>query len=160
MKQLGVILSSDGNTATVSVQRMSACSGCHKANPGMETEGYSACHECSVFPVETEMTVRAHNEAGADAGDRVVVETASRTVLGYAAAVFLLPLILAVIGGILFSFFGEWTGWPYLGALTGFVGAFVFVKLVVDRYASEKTTYTIVKIIRKSGMSGKTGETG
>ena len=154
MRQLGTVLSvlPDGSRAQVSVQRMSACEGCHKANPGMQTENtneprYSACHECSMFPQETELSVSAENPAGAETGDRVVLESESKQILGYAAGVFLLPIfaaaVLGMLGGLLFPY--VWAA--YLFAVLGFVGAFLFVKLVLDRHAKTHTVYTIVKIL-------------
>lgn len=154
MRQLGIVtaVSADGTRASVRVQRMSACEGCHKANPGMNAEQtgeilYSACHECSMFPLETELQTDAENPAGAEAGDRVILESRSVQILGYAAGVFLAPLLLAaifgVLGGILFS--AAWAA--YLAAVIGFCGAFALVKLVLDRHAKTHTVYTVVRIL-------------
>ena len=37
MRLFGIVTESINRTATVEVKRMSACSGCHRANPGMES---------------------------------------------------------------------------------------------------------------------------
>ena len=149
MRQIGRItaLSEDGRQAIAAVTRTSACSGCHKADPGMMTGGGTACRECTLFPQDTEMTVTAENGAGAAVGDRVILETETQTVLGYAAAVFLLPLALALAGGLLCRLLSDAAWVTALGAVCGFVLAYVFLRLVVDRNASRKTVYTVVKIL-------------
>ena len=155
MRQIGIVTEIKQNIATVEVKRMSACSGCHKANPSMDPAptdtiaDTSHCHECSMFPVDTEMTVSAVNEIGAAAGDRVVIESSTELILGYAAAVFLLPIGLAFLFGCIFALVipAEWSA--YLGAVIGFVGAFAAVKLIFDRRAKEKTVYTIIKRLMK-----------
>ena len=154
MRQLGTVrgILPDGEHAEVAVQRMSACEGCHKANPGMQTEDtdgvrYSACHECSMFPQETELCVSAENPLGAETGDRVILESESRQILGYAAAVFLLPIFAAAVCGMLGGLFLPYSWAAYLLAVLGFCGAFLFVKLVLDRHAKTHTVYTIVKIL-------------
>lgn len=155
MRQIGQVtaLSDNGMRAVVSVARMSACSGCHKADPGMMTEGNAACHACPVFSQDTEMTVTAENAAGAEIGARVVLETETQTVIGYAAAVFLLPLALALAGGVVCRFLSDAVWMTALGAVCGFVSAFVFLRLVVDRGAAQRTVYTVVKILgNRSGV--------
>ena len=155
MRQIGIVTEISGRCAAVEVKRMSACSGCHHANPGMDANqnenptDTSHCHECSMFPVDTEMTVRAVNEIGAGIGDRVVIESATELILGYAAAVFLLPIGAAFLFGCLLALAigAEWSA--YLGAVLGFIGAFAAVKLIFDRRAKEKTVYTIIKRLTK-----------
>ena len=155
MRQIGIVLALDHARAVVEVKRMSACSGCHRANPGMEPQpnerlsDTSHCHECSMFPVDTEMTVSAVNEIGAAVGERVVIESATELILGYAAAVFLLPIGAAFLGACLLAlaYPTEWSA--YLGAVLGFIGAFAAVKLIFDRRAKEKTVYTIIKRLTK-----------
>lgn len=155
MRQIGIITECMNQTATVEVKRMSACSGCHKANPGMDPgsgevlSDVSHCHECSMFPVDTEMTVRAVNEIGAGIGERVVIESATELILGYAAAVFLMPIGLAFLCGCIFALAIPTTWSAYLGAVIGFIGAFAAVKLIFDRRAKEKTVYTIIKRLTK-----------
>ena len=152
-----------GNSAQVAVRRMSACEGCHKANPGTENVGetqYASCHECSIFPVETDMTVTAVNEIGAGIGDRVLLESSSQMILGYAAAVFLLPIFLAVALGVLFAALLPYVWSAYLGAVIGFAGAFLLVKVCVDRHAKEKTVYTIIGMISANGGNQTADEYG
>ncbi len=148
MRQIGIITKTNETTAEISVRRLSACDGCHKANPGMQTDDgvvYASCHECSMFPTETALSVTAENPIGAAVGDRVVIESSSQLILLYAAAVFLLPLLLAAVLGVAFAAWMDAVWSPYLGAVVGFVGAFVLVKLIFDRHALTHTTHTIIK---------------
>lgn len=152
MRQIGIVTEIKNQKTTVEVRRMSACSGCHRANPGMDTASdadISHCHECSMFPQETEMTVSAINEIGAAVGERVVIESSTELILGFAAAVFLLPIGAAFLIGCLFALVIPASWSPYLGAVIGFVGAFAAVKLIFDRRAKEKTVYTIIKRLTK-----------
>ena len=113
----------------------------------MHTAGESPCHECSMFPVQTDFHVRAYDEIGVEVGQRVEVESQSARVLGYAAAVFFLPLLLAFLGGLLGALFSSQAWVAYLCAALGFILAFVFVKLVIDKTAKEKTEYRIVAVL-------------
>ncbi len=153
MRQIGVVLTTEEEVAYVAVQRMSACEGCHKANPGTETEGVPACHECMMFPMETTMQVKAENPIGAREGDRVVLESETATVLGYAAAVFLAPILMAFLLGVLLALLWRHPAAPYVGAVFGFVGTFLLLRLVLDRYAgareAEKTSYTVTDILKR-----------
>ncbi len=152
MRQTGTVKSVSQRYAVVEVQRMSACSGCHKADPGMGTAGMTACHDCSMFPQDSVLTVTAQNAVGAFVGDRVELETATQTVLGYAAAVFLLPLLLAVLGGVLGRFIYDAVWTPYVGASVGFILAFVMIRLILERTAKQKMTYTVVKILPRQSV--------
>lgn len=71
--------------AEVAMRRESACSG--------------ECGSCGGCSAQAQtITVRARNALGAAAGDRVVVETAGRTVLSAALLVYLVPLVLFFVG--------------------------------------------------------------
>ncbi len=71
-------------TAEVACRRASACGG--------------DCGHCGGCTDAQTVLVRARNPIGAKPGDRVVVESASRQVLGAAVAVYLLP-VLSLLGG-------------------------------------------------------------
>lgn len=71
-------------TAEVACRRASACGG--------------DCGHCGGCTDAQTVLVRAQNPIGAKPGDQVVVESASRQVLGAAAAVYLLP-VLSLLGG-------------------------------------------------------------
>ncbi len=84
-QQARVIRLVDGQTAMVAVQRKSACSGdCH------------TCHGCP-HPEET-VVVSAGNPLGAEAGDEVVIRSATGRVLKLAMMLYLMPLALFFLG--------------------------------------------------------------
>lgn len=70
--------------AEVAVRRLSACGG--------------SCASCESCALERELKVLAVNSAGAQPGQRVLLESCSRTVLGAALLVYLLPLVFFVGG--------------------------------------------------------------
>ncbi|NLK39510.1 MAG: SoxR reducing system RseC family protein, partial [Clostridiales bacterium] len=77
-----------GEIATIEIMRSSACDGCHKNGGG--------CVSCDIFGLNKTITAKAENRVGAAAGDRVIIETESGRVIGYAAVVFLLPIVVAL----------------------------------------------------------------
>lgn len=88
MKQNAVVVSCDGKYASVRVDRQSMCSGCHKGCS-------DACALYKIFGAKTEFEAKAVNKAGAEIGDRVVVEASDSTVNLNAFFVFLLPVIIS-----------------------------------------------------------------
>lgn len=57
------------------------------------------CAKCGGCGVEVQtLLVTARNEAGASVGDRVTIEGENKTVLGLAALVYTLPLVLFFLG--------------------------------------------------------------
>ncbi len=145
VRQIGIVVAVTARGAAVEVQRMSACDACHRGQ--QKAAGERTCSECRMFPTDDKMTVEAVNEIGARVGDRVTIETATEQVLGYAAAVFLLPLLLAVVGGCVFAWLIEAAWSVYVGAMIGFFGAFAAVKYTVDKHAKTKTVYTVIRIL-------------
>lgn len=88
MTQTAKVIATENGLATVEVVRHSACDGCHKAEEG-------GCAACSLLGGNNTMRTTARNPLGACPGDRVTVEASSRRTIGYAALVFLFPLLLA-----------------------------------------------------------------
>lgn len=85
MQQQATVKKIEGSSALIEVRRKSACAG-----------DCDSCHGC-VHPEET-ITVSACNDAGAAAGDRVLVESSSAQVLSLAALVYLMPIVLMALG--------------------------------------------------------------
>ena len=138
MQQIGVVKEICGEFASVEVSRKSACEGCH-ANADGE------CAACVSF-VSKETIARAENSANARIGDRVVLETDSGTVILYAAAVFVFPIILAIAGYMLGSLF-KLDAAAYIGAILGFVLAFTVVWATLNKRASKRCDVRIVRIL-------------
>lgn len=90
--------------ATVFLLRQSACSGdCH------------SCGGCGA--VREELFVRADNPIGAKVGDLVTIETETKTILGAAFLVYLVPIILFFLG----CWIGDQTGYAVVMGAVGFV---------------------------------------
>ena len=116
--------------AEVMVRRKSACAG--------------DCGRCGGCGEQAQtITVRAYNAVGAAEGDRVIVESAGRTVLSAAMLVYLVPLVL---------FFAGWAagcavglpGWAAvccaLGFLLGIVPAVCYNRYLIRK---KPVRYTI-----------------
>ena len=79
-------------TAEVAVKRLSACGG--------------SCASCESCALERELKIRALNHVGARPGQRVLIESQSRTILGAALLVYLLPLGAFLAGYLLAALCG------------------------------------------------------
>lgn len=127
--------------AVVSVERRSACDGCHKA------EGDKGCSVCSLLGGNREARARALNTAGASVGDTVALESRTSRILSYAAFVFLLPVILGLVGYLLgfYAFsLGEWAiALAFWGIVLSFLPIWLYSKLVV----SHRLDVEIVEIL-------------
>ena len=139
MRQIGIVTAVESGYSIVEVSRKSACEGCHANADGN-------CSACITIGKRTTVC-RAENLVGAKVGDRVAVETESGTVLLYAAAVFLFPLILAVIGYFAATFI-PYEAAPYIGAVSGFVIAFPTVVFTLNRKASKRLDVKIVQVLK------------
>lgn len=74
-----------GDRAEVACRRQSACSG--------------DCHQCAGCGAAQEVvTVTAENHLGAVPGDKVLVESSTKTVLAVAAVACLVPMLLFFLG--------------------------------------------------------------
>ena len=132
----------DKDVAVVSVARRAACDGCHKATDG------KGCSVCTLLGSKGETRARAKNTAGARLGDTVEVESRTRRILGYAALVFLLPVVLAIAGyaiGVICSL-GE--GLTLLVAFSGLVISFLLIFLYSKLVVAHRLDVEIVAILQ------------
>ena len=111
----------DNGTATVMLQRESACSGdCHKCS------GCGAAKEVMVF--------EARNPIGASRGDLVVIESKTGPVMKAVGVFYVLPLVL--------FFLGYWLGDVLLsrGALIGSLAFLlsIYLSVIYDRKIAKK----------------------
>lgn len=81
MKQTAIVKEVVNDTAVLLVKRQTMCDGCHRE---------SGCGGCSQI---IEVTVK--NTLNASVGNTVTIETPGATVIGVAALLFLLPLLLS-----------------------------------------------------------------
>lgn len=142
MRTQGKVIRLDGRYATVLCSRTSACEGCHKLADGGD------CSVCSLMGHGKDMETRALNEADARVGDTVALESDTSRMLGYAALVFLVP-ILALLGGYLLS--ELWTSrelYRYLCGLAAFVLTFVGIRIWSERVIKRRSEVRVVEVIR------------
>lgn len=122
-----------GGYAEISVPRKSAC-------------GHD-CEECAGCGMTgAAIKARAKNDASAVPGDKVVVESSTRKLLGVVALVYVLPVIGFLLGYFLTE--GLFTeGWRYTVAIAAAV-VFFLPSVFYDRYARrrELLTYTILRV--------------
>ena len=133
MRQRAVVLEVDGKEALIEVSRATMCDGCEKHGG---CEGH--CEITGLLSTGGKMKTRASNKIGAKVGDTVEVETESRKVLGYAALVFILPLLVACAGYIIASNVWNTEGAGLIGAAVGFVLTFAGI-VIFDRTKIKKT---------------------
>ncbi|WP_099187793.1 SoxR reducing system RseC family protein [Tepidibacter mesophilus] len=84
MRQTGVVVSTDENTAILQMQRHSACASCGGCGMGKEES--------------KDMQIEAINRLGAKKGDFVEVDISTPNVLKAAAIAYVIPLMVLFIG--------------------------------------------------------------
>ena len=122
----------DHGYARISVPRKSAC-------------GHD-CEECAGCGVSgASVSARARNDVGARPGQKVVVESSTKKLLGVVAVVYLLPLVFFLLGYFLSEGLAEST--RYLIAI-GAAALSIIPSVLYDRYARrhESLTYTILRV--------------
>ena len=122
----------DHGYASISVPRKSAC-------------GHD-CEECAGCGVTgAAVRAKAKNDIGAQPGQKVVVESSTKKLLGVVVLVYLLPVIFFLLGYFLTDGLGETA--RYLIAIGAFVLSFIPC-IIYDRYARrhETLTYTILRL--------------
>lgn len=134
MREIGVVESTNGHTAVVSVKRSTACG--------------DSCATCASKCNLKGNKIKAENKACASVGDVVEIEMKTSTVLKSAFMVYILPLLFFFVG-----YFLSWhkTGSEPKSMLTGFIFfAVVFVFLLIwDKLNKDKFSTVIVNIMEK-----------
>lgn len=123
MKQTAIVKAVVDETAILLVKRQTMCDGCHKE---------SGCGGCSQI-----IEVRVKNTLNATVGDTVTIETPGATVIGVAALVFLLPLLLAFAAYGVATLFTDSTLYKTLASLITPALAYAVIAIVVRK--SKKT---------------------
>ncbi len=118
MKQVATVKEIQTDKALLLVKRQSMCEGCHKE---------SSCSSCSqVLEIEVDNTLFA------EVGDTVEIETPGGSVIGVAALIFLLPLLLAFVAYFVIRLFSDETLYAIIAALAaptlGYIGIAVGVR--------------------------------
>ena len=149
MRQKAVVVAVRDSVATVEVLRSTMCEGCEKSKDG------GACACGALLGANRSMRADAENPVGASVGDTVEVETDSRTVLGSAALVFLLPVVLALVFYLIAGRFTSSEAIALLAAGAGFALSLVPV-VIVDRNRRGKPQLAVVGVLR--GNDSEIGE--
>lgn len=141
MTQKGKVVSVNGGIARVRVIRRSACDGCRQKSmcSGMS----DGCAEQQ--PLEAD----AKNTAGAVAGDEVIVETKSETVLFLAFSVFILPIVSAIAAYFAAECFCLSQIAVYVVSAVAFFVSAALSCFLLNRKMKKKLCIEIVKIIEK-----------
>ena len=142
MRQRATVCETKGKEAVIIVARATMCEGCEKHG----CEGH--CELTGLLSTGSKFKTRALNKIGAEVGNIVEVETSSSRVLGYAALVFILPIIVAGVFYYIASTFFDAEGPALLCALGGFVITFALIA-VIDRIKRKKAPdIEIVSIVK------------
>ena len=86
MKQRGIVIKTDENSAEVSVKRKSACG--------------ENCANCSGMCTAPVISIKAVNSIGAKAGDVVVIESKTSAILKCAFFLYIVPVVLMIVAYI------------------------------------------------------------
>lgn len=146
MQTKATVIKANQNRATVEVERQAACDGCHKNKDG------NGCSICSLTGASKNFEAEALNEIGAKEGDRVTVVTATERVLGYAALVFLAPILVGVVFYFLAGHFIQNEIWHYVAMVLGFGISFGFVWLYAKHVAKNRCDVKIVEILDRKNI--------
>ncbi len=134
MTKEGIVSKVENSSATVLIKTQNACDVCRA-----ECGGH--CDKAKLEAISVE------NKLGAVVGDRVLIYSETKTVMGYALLVFVLPVILAFASAIALSFV---TKSPLLLSLTGLL-AFIAVFLVLHfafKNKREEDVFKMEKILK------------
>jgi len=142
MKQKAIVRAAEGRYATVEVSRSAMCDGCVKQDCASHT-----CAAGAIFGSAKAISAKAKNPIGAAVGDTVWVESADRTVLGYAALVFLMPVLVCLLfyAAADALFLQEWI--PYAAAVIGFAASFAVIGAVEKNKKNTEPEIVITDII-------------
>ena len=141
MTQNARVISLDGDKATVSVIRRSACEGCKQKSLCAGVSG-----DCAE---QKELLATVKNKIGAKVGDEVELSTPTWIVLGSAFCVFVLPIVLAFALFSVLSATAFAQAYIYGITLGVFILSCVVICFVLDRFMKKDTRVEIVKILKE-----------
>lgn len=139
MRQRAVVISTNGELAEIEVSRSTMCDGCHKNGECGHT-----CELSGIVSGGKKMTTMAQNRVGAEVGDIVEVETEDRKVLGYAALVFLMPLLVCSVFYFIADAISDSDLTSMIVAALGFVLSFVALTILDRRKKRQQPDIIIV----------------
>ena len=107
------------------------------------------CEECAGCGMTgAAIKAKAKNKAGAQPGQKVIVESSTQKMLGIVTLVYCIPIVLFLLGYLLPALSGAAVAVQYTLAIIGFVAG-VFFAILYDRKLRAKggLTFTIVKLL-------------
>ena len=143
MKQKATVINTDGDFATVKVDRVSMCDGCHKQGCA------DGCALYKIFGAKAEFEAAAVNSAKAKAGDLVYVELSDGAVNLNAFFVFLLPVIIAA--AVYFALFFVKSEAPrIIGAVVSFILYFAVLAILEKRKKNKPVKLVITSVVTEN----------
>ncbi|MBR5527536.1 MAG: SoxR reducing system RseC family protein [Clostridia bacterium] len=139
MTQKGLVLSLDGEYATVRVMRTSACEGCKQKDL---CAGISA--GC---PEGKPLDVVVKNCAGAAVGDNVLLTSPSGFVLGAAFCVFTAPIIIAVVVYFICAYLTHNVTLSYIVTALSFIISMLLFCFGLNAYTAKRQPVEISHIL-------------
>ncbi|MBE6707780.1 MAG: hypothetical protein E7578_00885 [Ruminococcaceae bacterium] len=141
MVQRAKVIGFKNGLAEIEVSRKAMCDGCHK----MQCSG--KCAMSGIMSSGKKMTAYAINKADAEIGDSVEVSTSDKEVLGAAAAVFILPLIMGLICYVTTTLLGLSSDICIISAVVGFIIVFPFLRIFERKMKNNEPRLTILRIL-------------
>lgn len=119
-------------------------------------EGCSARGSCHSLSNRGEMEVEAINEAGAKAGDRIVLSIETASLLKASFLLYVFPILMLILGAAIgqesapyFDF--NPSGFSAVVGFSFFIGAVLIIKVKADKMALKKSYRPkVVKILHRS----------
>ena len=146
MKVLGRVKEVRENTAIVSSHRTGACGSCDNCSNS------DSCHIHLMFGNQNQdVEVLAKNLVHAKVGDIVELESATGTVLGISAIIFVLPVILCIASYMLFEKLPGFASLANLMLIATLAISFLICIYLMNRCLKKKAMVNIVKIVEESG---------
>ena len=144
MNAIGNVKSIHGDKAEVVCRRTDACSSCHNCSNA------NHCSAQLIFGEQnSEITVRATNKIGAQAGDTVELSSPSDHVLTWSVLVFVLPVLLSVISYYVASAsIHNSLNASIVLIVTFFVSFFATAK-IINKFSAAKISIEITNILEE-----------
>lgn len=133
MEIIGTVIAIDGENATVSVKRVSACG--------------ENCANCGGACETTKTTAVAKNTAGACVGDTVKIESESRDVIRAAVVLYIVPVLVTILIAALIFGLGLSDLYVFIFSALGFFASFLGIKFFEKKITPESH---ITKVIKKA----------
>lgn len=142
MKTIAKIVSQNGQTVTLKVERMSMCDGC----ASRKGEGCSCSHSL-MLDSDSSMKVEAVCHLDVSVGDVVEIESRDGRILLYGAVVFIFPLavlmtVYTAISKIIDSIAG-----CICVAMAAFALSFILIRTLDRKHRSTKGDITVTRVI-------------